>query len=83
MTYIESSVKRGITVLMFLFVCRDLKKRLVAECDAITKAKRFLRRHKKSVQKRQAALDRARTEWKHDVTTNINRGKVIITIIIK
>ncbi|XP_031554693.1 centrosomal protein of 164 kDa-like [Actinia tenebrosa] len=55
----------------------ELKKRLVVECDAINKAKRFLSRHKKSVRKRQAALEQARSEWKHDVTTNINRGKPV------
>ncbi|KAK3726919.1 hypothetical protein QZH41_016709 [Actinostola sp. cb2023] len=62
---------------MPLSLSRDLKKRLVAESDAISKAKRFLRRHKKSVQKRQAALTQARSEWNHDVTTNINRGKPV------
>lgn len=53
----------------------DLRKRIAVEGDAITRAKEFLRRQRRSVQKRQAALEDARKEWTNDMSQNFARGK--------
>ncbi|XP_022779198.1 centrosomal protein of 164 kDa-like isoform X2 [Stylophora pistillata] len=53
----------------------ELKSRIAQEGDAITRAKEFLRRQRRSVQRRQTALEDARKEWTNDVSRNSSRGK--------
>ncbi|KAJ7367430.1 Ubiquitin-protein ligase E3A, partial [Desmophyllum pertusum] len=53
----------------------DLRDRIAVEGDAITRAKEFLRRQRRSVQRRQAALEDARKEWTNDMSQNFARGK--------
>lgn len=48
----------------------DLRSRIALEGDAISRAKEFLRRQTRSVQRRKAALEHARKEWTNDMSQN-------------
>lgn len=51
----------------------DLRSRIALEGDAISRAKEFLRRQRRSVQRRQAALENARKEWTNDMSQNYGK----------